>query len=137
MCAKKAAKDVNVSVNAVALEDDMKTMSLDLKQETPEVTAFSDAGPRRVVGNYDHSLKLDGAADFASGQSDGTLFALLANAGVVTAVQPTGAAAGVNDPNYNCTSMVLSSYSLKASIGGGVEYSAELQGNAALTRAVA
>jgi len=136
--AKKPANALNVTVNSVALEGAIDNASLDTTQETPEVTALSDAGPRRVVGNYDYTMKLDGAADFSSGNSDATLFGLLGNSGVATGFDPTGAAApGPSDPHYDSTSMVLGTYSLKAAKGAAVTYSAELRGNSALTRTVA
>lgn len=135
--AKQPAKNLNISINSVALEDDINDASLDVTQETPEVASFADAGPRRVVGNYDYKMSLGGAGDFASGQSDATLFALLGSVGVATTFDPTGATAGVNDPNYDSTSMVLESYSIKGATGAAVTYSASLAGNAALSRAVA
>ena len=135
--AKKAANAINVSVNSVVIEDDMTSASLDVTQETPEVTSFADAGPRRVVGNYDYSQSYEGAADFASGQSDATLFGLVGSVGVATTFDPTGASAGANDPNYDSTSSVLETYTLKGSVGAAVTWSAKLNGNSALTRAVA
>lgn len=133
--AKKPAKDVNISINSVALEDDIDNFTLAVQQETPVVTSFADAGPRRVVGNYDYNLDISGKPDFASGQSDATLFGLIGSSGVAMAVDPTGAAAGPNDPNYDSTSVVLESYQISGQLGGAVEYSAKLSGNAALSRA--
>jgi hypothetical protein len=137
--AKQASKVLNVSVAAVAMEDDAQNVTLKVDQKTDEVTALSDVGPRRVVDNYDYSLDMDGAADFASGQSDATLFGLIGvAAGGAVAFDPTGAvAAGASDPHYDSTAMVLSSYQLKAAVGKGVTFSATLQGASALARAVA
>mgnify|MGYP001591743562 FL=1 len=135
--AKKAAKDINFSLNSVALEDDITSMSQDVKQEVIDVTSFSDAGPRRVVGNYDYSYGLSGADDFASGQSDATIYGLVGSTGVASAFDPTGATAGANDPNYDSTSVVLESYSIKGAVGAAVTFDATVQGNAALARAVA
>lgn len=135
--AKQPAKNVNIAVNAVALEDDINNFTLNVDQETAVTTAFADAGPRRVVGNYDYNADVAGAADFASGQSDATLFGLVGSAGVALAIDPTGQSAGANDPNYDSTSVVLSSYKLSGATGGAVEFSATLQGNAALARSVA
>ena len=135
--AKQASKNLNLAINAVAIEDDLDGATLDIKQETPEVTSFSDAGPRRVVGNYDYSCKVDGSPDFATGQSDATLFALIGSTGVAMGFDPTGNAAGANDPNYDATSVVLESYSIKAAVGQGVKMSASLAGNSALARTVA
>lgn len=134
--AKQPAKNANITVNSIAIEDDINKFTLDVSQETPAVTSLADAGPRRVVGNYDYGLDLGGNPDFASGQSDATLFALIGSAGVAVAVDPTGATAGANDPNYDATSMVLESYSISGSVGGAQEFSAKLSGNSALSRAV-
>ena len=136
--AKIPAKNMNLAIATVAIEDDADNISLNVDQETPVVTSFADAGPRRVVGNYDYSLDVSGAADFASGQSDATIFGQVGDAdGAVMALDPTGASAGANDPNYDSTSVVLSSYKISGAVGGRVDFSATFQGAAALTRAVA
>lgn len=134
--AKVPAKNLNLGVNSVALEDDLTSASLDVKQEVIPVTAFSDTGPRRVVGNYDYGMSMEGVADFASGQSDATLYALIGSSGVQTTFDPTGESAGASDPNYDSASQVLEAYSIKAAVGAAVTFSAQLQGNAALSRAV-
>ena len=137
--AKFPSNAINLTVNSVALEDDMDSAALNLTQETPEVTSFADAGPRRVVGNYDYTHDLAGSVDWASGQSDATIFALLASAGVATRFDPTGVGgtATAERPAYTSTSMVLGSYSINGAVGAPVKYSAQLLGNAAIVRAVA
>jgi hypothetical protein len=132
--AKQAAKNMNLTVNSVALEDDLDNISMQVTQENPVVTSFADGGPRRVAGNYDHKLSISGNADFASGQSDATLFAMLGSAGVATGFDPTGTTAGTNDPNYDSTH-VLASFTISGQVGGAVKLAAELEGTAALTRA--
>lgn len=135
--AKQPAKNLNITLNSVAIEDDTTSSALNVNQETPVVTSFADAGPRRVVGNYDYDFDFDGNPDFAASQSDATIFGLVGSSGVAIGWDPTGASAGANDPNYDSTSVVLQSYSIKAAVGGAVEYSAKVAGNAALSRAVA
>lgn len=135
--AKQPAKNVNIAVNAVALESHVDSFTLSVEQETPEVTSFNDSGPRRVTGNYDYNLELGGSADFAAGQSDATLYGMLGSAGVAMAVDPTGATAGPNDPNYDAASVVLESYEISGSTGQAVKYKASVQGNSALARNVA
>ncbi len=135
---KVASKAANLSIATVALEDDVQNITLKVDQETPEVTALADAGPRRLVDNYDYSLSIDGAADFASGQSDATLFGLVGDSdGGAMAFDPTGESADPNNPNYDATAVVLGSYQIKASRKAAVTFSAELRGSSALTRAVA
>ncbi len=134
--AKQPAINVNIAINTVAVEDDVDSFTLNLTQEAPVTTSLSNVGPRRVTGNYDYSLDASGAADFASGQSDATIFDLIGDTGKAVAVDPTGEGAGAGDPNYDSTS-VLSSYSISGSVGGRIDFSTTLQGTSALARTVA
>lgn len=134
--AKIAAKTVKNSINAVALQLYIDSISLNVDQETPEVTAFADAGPRVVPGNYNWGQSFSGMADFTAALSDATIFATLANTGVAMDFDPTGVAAAANNPHYTGT-VVLKSYKLSAAKGGAVAYSADYAGHSALTRAVA
>lgn len=135
--AKKASRDLNVSIGGTAIEDDLNSASLAVEQEVIDVTGFADAGPRAVVGNYNFRHELGGFADFASGQSDATLFALVTDTdGAAMAFDPTGATAGANDPNYDST-IYLSNYTLSFAQGAAATFTATLPGGSALTRAVA
>jgi hypothetical protein len=135
---KISSKLINLTVATVAIEDELTSVSLDIKQEVPVVTGLSDAGPRRVVGNYDYSLSGEGAADFAAAQGDATLFGLVgAAAAKPVGFDPTGGVVGASDPHYDSTDMMLESYSIKGAVGAGVTYSFALQGAAALARTVA
>jgi len=134
--AKQPSKNVNISLATVALEDDISSFTLSVDQEAPVATSFADAGPRRIVGNYDYNLDVGGTADFAASQSDATIFAFVgASSAKAMAVDPTGTTAGSDDPNYDATDVLLSSYSITGSVGGNVDYSANFVGNSALARA--
>ena len=134
--AKQPAKNANISINAVALEDEIDDFALTIDQEVPESNGLSEAGPRRVVSNYDFGLEIGGKPDFDASQADATLHALVGSTGVAMALDPTGASAGSNDPNYDATSVVLERYSIRGRIGGAIEFAASLKGNSALSRAV-
>ena len=135
--AKLAAKATNITIDGVTLEDDIDNWSLTVTPEVPVVTALSDAGPRRVVGNYDFSLDISGAADFAAAQSDATLYNLCSDAaGGPMGVDPTGVAADASNPHYDSTVM-CSSYKISGAAGGRVDFAATLVGAAALARTVA
>jgi hypothetical protein len=135
---KISARLANIFVATVQIDDELTGFELGIKQETPDVSALSDIGPRRVVGNYDYSFGGDGHSDFATGQGDATLFSLVgASAAKPLAFEPTGAAVGASDPHYDSTDMLLTDYKITGKVGGSVDYSFALAGNAALTRAVA
>ena len=132
--AKVPSHPSRIWLDQYALSGYLTASELKVEQETFKVDGFSNAGPERVVGNYDWSESLAGHADFASGQGDATLFGLVGSAGVAAGFDPTGTTAGANDPNYDGT-VVLKSYGIKASVGAPITYSAELEGASALTRA--
>lgn len=131
---KIAAAKANISINSVAMEDEADDISLSVKQEVIKVDGFSQAGPEKVVGNYDWNVDLGGNADFAASQGDATMFALLGSAGVAMDLDPTGTAAGSSNPHYTGT-VVLEELSYKFGVGGAAKSTYKLQGASALTRA--
>lgn len=135
---KVNSKLFNVAVGGVQLESYAQNASLDFTQQAPEVTCLDDAGPRRVRGNYDYTVSIDGAFDGTSGRQDATVWNCLASSSdQALAFDPTGNAAGASDPNYDSTSIILTSYSVKAAVGAGVTWSAQWAGNSSMGRAVA
>lgn len=134
--ARAAARNLDVTLNSVVIEDELNSATQNLTQELPVVTAFADAGPRVVAGNYDYTYSLGGSSDFAASQGDATLFAMLGSAGVALGFDPTGGEAAAGDPNYDST-VCLASYTISFATGAAAKYSATLQGNSALTRTVA
>lgn len=134
--AKIASRDMDLTVNSVALECYTDSVTFNIKPETPVVTAFCDAGPRRIPANYDWDSSLSGPNDFASGALDATIHALLGSTGVAQTLETTGAAAGANSPTYT-GSVVLGSYSIQFGVGQAAKYNATLLGTTALTRNVA
>ena len=135
--AKIAASKATFAFDSVQLQDELTSISQDVNVELPVVTALGDTGPRRVEGNYDYSYALEGTADFASGQGDATIFGKIGNGGAAGAFDPPGKAAGTNDPNYDAASLLVGSYSVRASVGQPTTYTANLFGNSALSRATA
>jgi len=134
--ARRAARDLNVTLNSVAIEDELNSAAQNITQELPVVTAFADAGPRVVPANYDYTYSLGGSADFAASQGDATLFAMLGSAGVSLGFDPTKTSAASDHPNYDST-VCLATLSISFATGAAAQYSAGLQGNSALARTVA
>lgn len=135
--AKIPAKVANLSVNGVAIEDELDKIDLKIEQEIIKVDGFASTGPERVVGNYDYSLSVGGNADFAASQGDATIFSMVGDAnGGAMAFDPTGNSAAASDPNYDSSAIVLKSYSISAAVGQAVKYSADFEGAAALARNV-
>lgn len=130
------AEAANFTLNAVAIEDELNSIDLNIDRDVPEVTAFADAAKAHVAGKYGWAFEVAGSADFAASQGDATIFAALANAAAVAAgFDPTGNAAGPNDPNYD-GNVYVSRYSISARVTEAVTYRATLQGDNTLNRAV-
>lgn len=71
---KLASNLVRVYLDEFDVSGQIGSVALDLKQETALVTTLADAGPRRVVGNYDHSFKHTGFFDGAAAGYDSQVF---------------------------------------------------------------
>ena len=135
--AKIPSRNMNYSIGGVAIECNVKSLTRDFQNQMIDSESLCDAGPRNTVANYKWGTQLGGDDDFVAGSIDATLFALVANdVGAATILQPTGNAAGANDPNYTGTEK-LESYQITAGIGQMVAYSAKMVGASAAVRAVA
>lgn len=127
----------NYSIGGTAVEANVRTLNRNIEQPEIDVTGLGDTGPRSLIDNFRWGTDLDGANDFAAGGIDSILFGLVGDEdGAATILQPTGAGAGANDPNYT-GSEVLRSYQMSFGVGGAASYRASLAGSTTLTRAVA
>lgn len=131
--AARAARDIDVTLNAVAVEGWINNFSLGIEQETPAVTAFADQGPRVVVGNYNWNSEIAGPWDGAAGAIDATLWGLVGSTGVSYSAELTGTTGAVNAPEYTGT-VVLGSYTIRGAVGQPITYQARLAGNSSLIR---
>ena len=134
--AKLGSSAVNYTLNAVAIEDELNSITQNLTQEVINVRGFATTAPEKVIDGYDYSYSLGGSWDGAASQGDATIHGLIGSAAVASGFDPTGNTAAASDPNYD-SSVFLSSYTISASTGAAVTYSATLEGTGALTRAVA
>lgn len=71
--AKVAARGTRVWLDGYALATSLTAAGLKVKQETIDVSAFADSGPRKIVGNFDHTGDFSGLFDAATGEIEPTL----------------------------------------------------------------
>lgn len=134
---KVAGKKAKFSFSGVALEDEINTVGMTVNQNLPEVTALSDPGNQHVEGLTNSTFDVSGAADFAAGQGDATIFSAIGTGKKPVVFNPTGVApANANAPHYK-GDVLVSSYSITADVAGHVGYSASFQVSGAVTRATA
>tara|TARA_Y100000310_G_scaffold345852_1_gene471413 strand:+ start:15936 stop:16343 length:408 start_codon:yes stop_codon:yes gene_type:complete len=133
--ARQAGNVANFSYNSVAIEDELNNITLTVTPTLTEVTAFADTGAEFVEGLYNGTFAIAGAWDGAASQGDATIFGQIGSGEAAFVFQPTGAAAGASSPNYTGNALV-SSYVITADVGGATTYTADLQVNGPVTRAV-
>lgn len=59
------------------LSGELNSFGIDFEQEVTKSEGFSDTGPRRVIGNYDHSGSFLGMFEPTSGAYDDNIFAAI------------------------------------------------------------
>ena len=142
--ARTHGKDSNFSFNAVAIEDELNSVTMNASVTESDITAFGDAYQNFLAGKKNVTFDVSGALDpdFAS-DGDATIFDhITLTSGPKTLVyDPDGAGPDTNSPEYTCTSSGLtgamcSSYTISLPVGGAATYTASFQCSGSTTRAV-
>jgi len=77
--AKYAASPTRIYLDEFDFSGSMTATSLDITQEAPVTTCFPDAGPRRLVGNYEFAQSHSGLFEPTDDGFDEQVFLLLAD----------------------------------------------------------
>lgn len=131
------AEAANLTLNSVAIEDELNSIEQEVHRDVQDVTAFADAAEVKVAGKYGWSHQLGGSCDFAASQGDATIFGLASGAAVALLYDPVGGgtAGSTDNPVYG-GSVFLERYSISSRVNGPASYTAQLRGTGALTRDV-
>jgi hypothetical protein len=140
--AKIAANVTRVWVDEFALSGFINATSFKVKPETPEVTAFADAGPRRVPAGYDHEASHGALLDLVDGAIDDLVwnalntdedhYLLQAFAGSTAALPGYEQIVRLSDQARNAKSGAAQMIDFSALGSGGVSRASIMQ-NAAIT----
>jgi len=138
--ARVHGKDTNFSYNAVAIEDELNSVSITFDIPAADITAFADAWQNFVAGKPSVSTEIAGTLDMAAGAGDVTLFEGFGAGPKSTVFDPTGSGPGANDPEYQCTAsgltgVLVADYNISLPVGGPATYRATLQHSGDTTRA--
>ena len=116
----RAISELDFSYNAVAIEDELNTASLNFTVANSEITSFSDAWGNFLPGKPSLTIDIGGSADLAGGQGDATIFADLGLVGKAWDAEPDGTT-GYNGFGH------LTSYTLNMAVNAPITYSASIQ----------
>ena len=115
--AVQVLKDVQISINGVDLESKANSVTLNYEVESVDVTSFDGSGARKFAGGLVNlSVEVALMQDFASAQTEATIYPLVGTTTTVVIV-PTSAAVGTANPSYTITGAYLASHT---PVAGGV-----------------
>lgn len=115
--AVQVLKDVTVSIGGVQLESKVQSVTLTYEVESIDVTAFDGSGARKFAsGLVNMSCEVTLMQDFASAQTEATIYPLVGtNTNVV--ITPTTGSVSATNPQYTITGGYLASHT---PVAGGV-----------------
>lgn len=123
-----------ISVNSVDLSNHVQKVTIEVKVDEQDSTAFGSSWHERVGGLMDWSIKLDFKQDFDAASVDATLWPLLGQT-VPVAVKPTSAAVSATNPQYSGNVVVSQYLPVDGGVGDLLKMSVSWNGSGPLTRA--
>lgn len=134
--AKLVLTDAKVTINSVNLSDHISSVTIDVKDDIVETTAFGSTAKTRVAGLVDNSVSLEFMQDFAASNVEATIYPLVGTATTIV-VQPTSSAVSSTNPTYTFSAVVTEWQPLKGGIGALATASVTWPISGAITKAVA
>lgn len=140
--ARTHGKNVNFSVNGIAIEDELQNARIRFAVPPADITAFADTWGTSLAGKKSTTIEIAGFLDQALSQGDATILGLIGGGSVSSVLDLTGSGPGANAPEYQCTASgltgtLLRRYRVSLPVGGAATYEAEFQNSGSTTRAVA
>jgi predicted secreted protein len=120
--ARTHGKNVDFSFDSVALEDELKQVTMNFDVPEAEITAFSDAWQNFIAGKPTATLDVEGSYDPAAGAGDITIFNELGLEGEEYDFEPDGST------GYNGFG-IITRYSISAPVNGPITYSLAVRHN--------
>ena len=103
-------KDVTVSVNSVQLESKATSVTLNYEVEAVDLTSFDGTGARKSgAGLVNASAEIVFLQDFASAQTEATLYPLVGTTTTIV-LKPTSSAVSATNPSYTLAGTYIASH---------------------------
>lgn len=114
--AKIVLTNPSITVNSVDLSDHIAKVTINIKKDEVDTTAFGSTGKTRVGGLEDSSISIDFHQDFASGSVEATLFPLLGTTTTVV-VKPVNTTTSTTNPAYTASVLCTEWAPVDGSVG--------------------
>jgi len=138
--ARVHGSNAKFSFNAIAIEDELNSVTITFEVPEADITSFDDAWQNFLAGKKNTKTEIAGTLDMAAGNGDVTLFEAFGAGPLTTIFDPTGDGPDTNDPEYQCSSsgltgVLVEQYTITLPVGGAATYTATLQHSGSTTRA--
>ncbi len=127
--------DPFVSINGVDLSDHVRSVTLNYGAESQDFTASGDGTRIMRAGLKNWSMDVEFNQDYAAGEVDATLFALVGAAGFTAVLRPNQAAVSTTNPSFTGTAILESYQPVGGSVGDPHTAPITLQSSGTLVRA--
>ena len=128
-------KDASVTINSVDLSDRCQSISLNFDSDQIEITAMGQTSHVFTAGLFNVSADVMLFQDFASSETEATIFPLVGTTTTVV-IKPTSGAVSATNPSYTLANTFVSSHQpVSGSVGDMAMTSLSLVGGT-LTKAV-
>jgi len=133
--AKVHGKGADFTYNAVAIEDELNSITQNSTVAEAEITSFGDVYQNYLAGKPNHTYDISGALDTAAAQGHKTLFAGIGAGAKTTIFSPDAGTTTFTSTASGLTGSLISAYTINLPVGDAAKYSATLQVSSALSRA--
>ena len=127
-------KDASVTINSVDLSDRCQSVSLSYESDSVEITAMGQTSHVFTAGLFNISVDLMLFQDFASNETEATIFPLVGTTTTLV-IKPTSGAVSATNPSYTIANGFVQSHQpVGGSVGDMAMTSLSVQGGT-LTKA--
>jgi len=137
--AKFVLTDAYFEIDGTDLSDHVQNLTINYSANEVDSTTMGADSMARLAGLKDWSMDVTLAQDFASGETDDTIFSLVGSSAVTVKVRPTTSAASSSNPEFSGSGIVFEYNPIDGAVGDFASVSISIRGadGNALTRSTA
>lgn len=127
--------DASITINSVALSSKANSVTVNYEIDSVEATAFGSGGHVFIGGLQNNSVEIALMQDFASSQTEATIYPLVGTTTTVV-IKPTSGAVSATNPSYTISAYLASHTPVAGGVGELAMTTLTLTGGT-ITKAVA
>lgn len=109
--------DASITINSVALSSKANSVTVNYEIESIDATSFGSSGARAFIGGLqNNSVEIALMQDFATSQTEATIYPLVGTNTTVV-IKPTSGAVSATNPSYTITAFLASHTPVAGGVG--------------------